>query len=110
VKYAISFKYRAELLIPLFDNEGRPFGPEKVLSVHDQLLARFGGCRMEPLSPHLGSWAEEEQTYHDQLLMFTVDAPREDASLDWFVEYKESLKSEFKQVEIYLAVSEVLWL
>ena len=110
MKYAISFKYRFELLIPLFDNEGHPFEPEKILSVHDKLLERFGGCRMEPLSPHIGSWTEAGRIYHDQLLMYTVDAPREDASLDWFQGYKESLKTEFKQVEIYLAVSEVLWL
>jgi len=110
MKYAISFKYRFELLIPLLDNEGQPFEPERILSVHDKLLERFGGCRMEPLSPHIGSWTEAEQIYHDQLLMYTVDAPREDASLSWFEEYKEYLKSEFKQIEIYLAVSEVLWL
>ncbi len=108
--YAIAFKYRFELLIPLLDNEGQPFEAEKIVSVRNQLLSRFGGCRMEPLNPHIGSWTEAEQTYHDQLLMYTVDAPREDASLDWFIEYKESLKTEFKQVEIYLAVSEVLWL
>ena len=108
--YAIAFKYRFELLIPLLDNEGQPFEAEKIVSVRNQLLSRFGGCRMEPLNPHIGSWTEAEQMYHDQLLMYTVDAPREDASLDWFIEYKESLKTEFKQVEIYLAVSEVLWL
>ena len=110
MKYAISFKYRFELLIPLFDNEGQLFEPEKILSVHDKLLERFGGCRMEPLSPHIGSSIESEQVYYDQLLMYTIDAPREDASLNWFQDYKESLKIEFKQVEIYLAVSEILWL
>jgi len=110
VTYTIAFKYRFELLIPLFDNEEQPFEPDKILSVSDKLLLRFGGCRMEPLNPHIGSWIEAERTYYDQLLMFTVDTPREDASLDWFLEYKEHLKTEFKQVEIYLAVSEVLWL
>jgi len=42
--------------------------------------------------------------------MFTVDAPRSDESLDWFIEYKEHLKTQLQQVEIYLAVGEVLWL
>jgi hypothetical protein len=110
MKYAISFRYRFELLIPLFDNEGQAFEPGKILSVHNKLLERFSGCRMEPLSPHVGSWQEAGIIYHDQLLMYTVDAPRENASLDWFQEYKENLKKEFRQVEIYLAVSEVLWL
>ncbi|MFQ6042174.1 MAG: hypothetical protein ACE5PV_15055 [Candidatus Poribacteria bacterium] len=47
MKYAISFKYRFELLIPLFDNEGQAFEPGNILSVHNKLLERFGGCRME---------------------------------------------------------------
>lgn len=110
MKYPISFKYRFELLLPLFDNEGNAFEPETFFDVQRRLLARFGGYRCQPLSPHFGAWMNEETTYYDKLLMFTVEAPRSDESLDWFLEYKARLINEFQQVEIYLAVSEVLWL
>jgi len=30
--------------------------------------------------------------------------------LNWFQEYKETLQEVFSQLEIYLAVTEVLWL
>lgn len=110
MKYPISFKYRFELLLPLTDNEGNPFEPEIFFQVQQDLLERFSGYRCQPLAPHLGAWTEEETTYYDQLLMFTVDAPRSNESLDWFLEYKEHLKVRFRQMEIYLAISEVLWL
>jgi hypothetical protein len=96
-------------MLPLFDNEGNAFEPEKFFEVQRRLLARFGGYRCQPLSPHFGSWMNGEATYYDRLLMFTVDAPRSDESLDWYLEYKQELECKFQQVEIYLAISEVLW-
>jgi hypothetical protein len=110
MKYPITFKYRFELLLPLTDNEGNPFEPDAFFQVQKNLLDQFGGYRCQPLAPHIGAWTEEAITYYDKLLMFTVDAPRADESLDWFIAYKEHLKPQFQQVEIYLAVGEVLWL
>jgi hypothetical protein len=43
-------------------------------------------------------------------MLFIVDAPRTDASIEWFLEYQEHLKQEFRQIEIYLAISEIMWL
>jgi len=94
----------------LTDNEGNSFEPDAFFEVQRNLLDRFGGYRCQPLAPHIGAWTEQAITYYDKLLMFTVDAPRSDESLGWFIEYKEHLKTQFQQVEIYLAVSEVLWL
>jgi len=109
VRYTISFKYRFELLIPLADNEGNRFASEEIRRVRNDLLKQFGGCRSQPMSPYIGSWVEEDIIYHDELVMFTVDAPRTDESLDWFQEYKQILKNAFRQIEIYLAVGEVIW-
>jgi hypothetical protein len=44
------------------------------------------------------------------MLLFLVDAPREDDSLSWMLSYKERLKRQFDQIEIYVAVTELLWL
>jgi hypothetical protein len=46
--------------------------------------------------------------YREGLLLFTVDSPRSDESLDWMVAYKQRLKPQFNQAEIYLAVTELL--
>jgi hypothetical protein len=110
VKYPIEFKYGFELLVPLADNQGRPFPVSKIECVSPALLERFGGCRSQPLAPHLGLWSHRGIVDREGLLLFTVDVPRSDESLDWMAAYKERLKRQFNQVEIYLAVTELLWL
>jgi len=110
VKYHVQFKYRFELLVPLADNEGRPFPWSKIERVGDSLIRRFGGCRCQPLAPHLGLWKHDGVIYREGLLLFTVDTPRSDESLDWMLDYQQRLKRQFHQLEIYVAVSELLWL
>jgi hypothetical protein len=109
MRYTVEFKYRFELLVPLADNRGKPFRPAKIDKVRDQLVEAFGGCQALPL-PYTGTWRHEGLLYHEELMLFVVDTPRSDESLDWFLTYKRRLKRQFKQVEIYLTVSEVLWL
>ena len=41
MSYAIEFKYRFELLIPLVDNKGDPFPSSKIEWVGDNLLKRY---------------------------------------------------------------------
>jgi hypothetical protein len=103
-------KYRYELLLPLYDNEGHPIDPLEITRVREQLGAKFGGYRFQPTAPYHGSWEDAGVTYEDVALLFTVDGPREEADLYWFHDYKEELKKAFRQVEIYLAVSEIIWL
>jgi hypothetical protein len=110
MNYSIEFKYRFEVLVPMADNQGRLFPSARLERVGDTLLERFKGCRCQPFSPHRGSWKYRGHTYRESQLQFTVDAPRSDESLQWMVAYKERLKRQFDQIEIYLAVTEVLWL
>ncbi len=110
MNYSIEFKYRFELLIPLADNEGQPFPAARIEQVSDILVQRFKGCRCQTTSPYLGSWEHRGHLYREDLLLFTVDAPRSDESLSWILRFKNRLKRQFKQIEIYLAVSEMLWL
>lgn len=110
MRYPIEFKYRFEILIPLADNEGRLFAPDKIQRVGDALLARFSGCRCQPFAPYLGLWKFRGHVYREGLLLFTVDGPRADESLDWMLAFKKRLKQQFGQIEIYLAVTELLWL
>jgi hypothetical protein len=110
MRYPIEFKYRFEVLIPLADNEGRPSPWSKIERVGNALMERFEGVRSQPLAPHLGLWQYRGVVYRESLLLFTADAPRSDESLDWMLDYQQRLKRQFKQIEIYVAVTEVLWL
>ena len=110
MSHTIEFKYRFEILIPLADNQGRPFPWSRVEQVGTALLRRFEGCRCQPMAQHLGLWKFKEIVYREGLLLFTVDGPRNDESLDWMLAYKQRLKKRFGQLEIYLAVTDLLWL
>jgi hypothetical protein len=104
-------KYRFELLIPTSYNDGRPVETAKIQTVRHALVARFGGCRVQPAAPYQGWWVHQEQTYEDWLILFTVEGNRAEANLKWFESYKNTkLLEEFDQEEIYLAVTEVVWL
>lgn len=110
MRHTVEFKYRFELLIPLADNQGRPFAWANIERVSATLLRRFEGCRSQPLTPYLGMWRFRGKEYREGMLLFTADAPRSDESLAWVLSFKERLKRQFKQVDIYLAVTELLWL
>ena len=110
MSYAIEFRYRFELLIPLADNSGRPFPWPKIERVSQALVQRFDGRRSQPLTPYVGLWKHRGVLYRDGLLLFTVDTPRADDSLAWMIAFKARLKRQFNQLEIYLALFDLLWL
>jgi hypothetical protein len=79
--------------------------------VRHTLIARFGGCRVQPAAPYQGWRVNQDQTYEDWLILFTVEGEHTEANLRWFETYKnQTLVREFDQKELYLAVTEVVWL
>jgi hypothetical protein len=104
-------KYRFELLIPTSYNDGRPIETAKIQSVRHTLIDKFGGCRIQPAAPYQGWWVHQNHTYEDWLILFTVEGARTKDNMGWFETYKnQTLLTVFEQEEIYLAVSEVIWL
>jgi hypothetical protein len=104
-------KYRFELLIPTSYNNGRPVETAKIQTVRHTLIARFGGCRIQPAAPYQGWWVQRGLTYEDWLMLFTVEGARTETNLRWFETFKnQTLLQEFEQEEIYLAVIAVVWL
>lgn len=103
-------KYRFELLVPTAYNDGRPVEAPKIQAVRETLIARFGGCRVQPAAPYQGWWVHQDHTYEDWLMLFTVEGDRTEANLHWFESYKHQMLAVLEQEEIYLAVTEVMWL
>jgi hypothetical protein len=52
-----AFMHLVEILLPLNDNRGRPFAPEKYPAVRQHLTERFGGLTAFTRSPAQGGWA-----------------------------------------------------
>ena len=65
-----------EMLLPLNDNAGRPFGPEKYAAVREHLIERFGGVTAFTRSPAQGTTTDSGKTVHDEIVVFEVMTKR----------------------------------
>lgn len=91
-----------QLLLPLYDNEGRAFGKELFDRVRDELTERFGGVTAHRRSPAEGLWKEEEEggTKRDDVVIYEVMAKELDRA--WWKEYGEKLAALFRQEEMMI--------
>jgi hypothetical protein len=94
-----------ELLLPLNDNGGRPFGPEKYAAVREHLIERFGGVTAFTRSPAQGTTIDSGKTVHDEIVVFEVMTETLDAS--WWSRYRRQLEQEFRQDQIVVRASAV---
>ena len=95
-----------EILLPLCDNEGRPFGPEKYAAVRECLAARFGGLTAFTRSPAEGTTTTGDgRTVRDDIVVFEVMAETVDAA--WWRDYRRTLEGDFHQDEIVVRASAV---
>jgi hypothetical protein len=112
---ALMPKYRFEVLVPLFYNDGTPVESEHIDQVISDLIEQFGAYRCQPAAPYEGAWTDVQPeqaptVYRDRLLMLTVDTDRDESIVQWFADFKLRLAEMLRQLEIYLAVTEIFWL
>lgn len=92
---------RYEILLPLRFNDGQPV-PEPL--VGDTLFdkrQRFGAVSCETQTIR-GTWQHEGQVYRDDLVRVFADVPDVPENRQFFLDYKEQLKSRFKQLDIWM--------
>jgi len=95
-----------QILLPLYDNEGKPFGQDQFLRVRDDLSERFGGITTYMRSPARGLWKETcETTVHDDIVIYEVMT--DDLDRNWWRAYREQLTAVFRQALLIVRVSEV---
>ncbi|MFC4636729.1 hypothetical protein [Deinococcus hohokamensis] len=87
--------YLVQLLLPLYDNGGRPFGPDDYAPVRQTLTGRFGGLTTYARAPAAGLWKEGDQTVRDDLVVYEVMAETLDRA--WWAAYREELRVAFRQ-------------
>jgi hypothetical protein len=97
---------RFEILLPLFYNDGRPVEREKFLETDDELVRRFGATSTDTVVVR-GRWLYQSTLYQDQLLRVRMDV--EDSPENWQAmrELKETLKTRFEQLDIWITAHRV---
>jgi hypothetical protein len=95
-----------QLLLPLFSNEGEPFGQALFAQVEAELAERFGGVTAFTRAPADGRWRNEaEGEVHDEVVLFEAMVERLDEA--WWGAYRRALEGRFRQDTVLIRATEV---
>lgn len=87
-----------QMLLPVRDNEGRPFGPHPFEDLAFTLTKKFGGITAYSRVPAEGRWETSGTTQHDDVLVVEVMVDALDR--DWWRAFREHLEATFRQTEV----------
>ena len=90
--------FLVEILLPLYDNEGRAFGGDAFDRVSDELAASFGGVTAFRRAPAEGVWREGGAESRDRVVVFEVMAEELDRA--WWRDYREEMERRFRQEKV----------
>jgi hypothetical protein len=91
---------RYEILLPLRFNDGSAVPGELIADTLLELEQRFGAVSCETQTIQ-GRWRHQGQSFRDDLLRVFVDVADAPEHRQFFVEFKERLKSSFRQLDIW---------
>ena len=92
---------RFEVLLPLRFNDSRPVPEEVVAETLLELEQRFGAVSCETQSIR-GYWRHEGESYRDDLIRVFVDVADAPEHREFFLKFKEQLKTKFEQLDIWM--------
>lgn len=94
-----------QILLPVADNEGRRFPPERFEALRRELTERFGGATVFSRSPAEGFWQGGEGTSQDDIVIF--EAMCETLDEAWWRERRRALEQEFRQETVVVRAQAV---
>lgn len=98
--------YLIQLLMPLYDNQGRRLPAALHAVTRDELVARFGGLTAYARAPADGMWQEDDRdTVHDELVVYEVMSDALDT--DWWQTYRRMLEQRFRQEQLVIRAQEI---
>ncbi|HEY0101304.1 MAG TPA: hypothetical protein VGB76_20440 [Pyrinomonadaceae bacterium] len=84
-----------QILLPLYDNEGRAFELQSYDRVRNELTKKFKGVTAFHNSPAEGVWKQGGEVSRDRLVIFEVMS--DELERDWWTEYRTELETRFRQ-------------
>jgi hypothetical protein len=97
----MSSSRRYETLLPLKFNDGQPVPWTLIGDVLLELRRHFGAVSWETQIIH-GIWQHQGTEFHDELVRIFVDVFDKPETRQFFSEFKGRLKSQFKQLDIWM--------
>jgi hypothetical protein len=96
-----------QLLIPLTDNDGKPFPPSSFAALRDELSTAFGGLTAYTRSPAVGLWRTDdaEPPQRDDIIVYEVLVDVIDR--EWWAAYRKELERRFAQDELMIRAHSV---
>lgn len=88
-----------QILLPVRDNRGEPYGRETFEAVRLELTERFGGVTEYSRAPATGLWEEDRgSVVRDDIAVFEIMVDGIDR--DWWAEFRRRLEARLDQREI----------
>jgi hypothetical protein len=97
----MSASRRYEILLPLRFDDGELVPDEFVGEALLELEQKFGAVSWETQIIR-GAWQQGGKFYRDELMRVFADVPDKPENRQFFLEFKERMKSKFRQLDIYL--------
>ena len=90
-----------QLLLPLYDREGRPFPAEYYAGVRSVLTERFGGLTAYTRAPAEGLWSEDgKHAERDDIVVYEVMV--DDLDHNWWRGFRLELEQQFAQDDLVI--------
>jgi hypothetical protein len=90
-----------QVLLPVYDNDGDPFGGDLFAAVRLALTEKFGGVTAYARAPAKGLWKDEDgQVARDDVVVYEVMVDELDTG--WWGAYRERLRQQFAQEELVI--------
>ena len=97
---------RYEILLPTRYNDGTLVEPEKFFETQEELVAAFGALTT---SPELlrGIWMQNGQRFEDHHIRLLIDVDATPENRAFFREFKQKLKTQFRQIDLWIISYEI---
>ena len=92
---------RFEILLPLRYNDGSPVPDDFIADALVELRPKFGAVSSETQRIE-GQWQHAGQVYRDELVRVFVDVADTSQNREFFLEFREQIRSRFQQVSIWM--------
>ena len=92
---------RFEILLPLRFNDSSPVPDTLIAETLVELRRRFGAVSSETQKIE-GQWQHGGEVYRDELMRVFVDVQDTEQNRDFFLQFRERVRSRFRQVSIWM--------